>query len=207
MRHRTPTLTGRSTAVPISSRIALCLLLLSGTGSLAAQTPQPDRSHELDLAISYLGRRSLKAATGQNFWLQGGSIELGADLLHGWGIAAEVTGTHAGSIGTSGIPLSLVDFTAGPRYRWHTGHHTSLYGEAMLGEANAFTSLFPASGNSLTSSNSFALKTGGGADHQLSSRFALRVEAAWVRTQLPNATDNLQNSLRLGGGIAVRLGR
>jgi len=193
--------------VPISSRIALCLLLLSGTGFLAAQTPQPDRSRELDLAISYLGQRSLKAATGQNFWLQGGNIELGADLFHGWGIAAEVTGTHAGSIGTSGIPLSLVDFTAGPRYRWHAGHHTSLYGEAMIGESNGFTSLFPASGNSLTSSNSFALKAGGGADHQLSSRFALRVEAAWVRTQLPNATDNLQNSLRLGAGFAVRFGR
>lgn len=201
--------TGRSTALPISSRIALYLLLLSGTGFLAAQAPHSgsDRFSHVDLAISYQSQRSLKAATGQNFWMQGGRVELGADVSHGWGAAAEVAGSHAGSIGTGGVPLSLLTATLGPRYRWHSGHRSSVYGEAMIGEANGFHSLFPAGAGSLTSSNSFALQAGGGADFQLSERFALRVSSAWLRTQFPNATDNVQNNLRAGAGIAIRLGR
>jgi len=199
---------GRSPFVPISFRIALCLLLLSGTGSLRAQTSQSRDSHAgLDLAFSYVGERSLKAATGQNFWMQGGSVELGIDFFHGLGVAAEIAGTHTGSIGTSGVPLSLVSITCGPRYRWHAGRRNSLYGEAMIGEADGFQSLFPATSGSLTSSNNLAVQVGGGVDFQLSNRFALRVDAAWVRTQLPNATDNVQDTLRLGGGIAFHFGR
>jgi len=195
--------------LPISFRIALCLLLFSAAELLRAQSPQPvpDRSTRLDLAFSYVSQRSLKAATGQNFWMQGGSIELGADLLHGLGVAAQVAGTHAGSIGSSGVPLTLMTATFGPRYRWHARRRCSLYGEGLIGEANALESLFPATGASLSSSNSLALQVGGGADFNMSNRVELRVDAAWMRTQLPNATDNVQNTLRLGAGIALRFGR
>jgi len=169
-----------------------------------AQPPQPGR---LDLAVTYIAQRSLKANTGQNFWMQGGSVELGADVWHGWGIAADVTGTHAGSIGTSGVPLALVTASFGPRYRWHAGHRLSIYGEGLVGEANGFRSLFPTPSGSQAGANSFASQVGGAVDIRLSDRFAVRVlDAAWSRTQLPNATDNLQNSLRLGAGLLLRFG-
>jgi len=126
--------------VPTSFRIALCILLLTGSNYLRAQESQPAR---LDLSATYIEGRSLKADTSQNFWTQGGSIELGANVGRGWGIAANVTGIHAGSIGTSGLPLSQVTATFGPRYRWHADHRLSLYGEGLIGEANGFRSIFP----------------------------------------------------------------
>jgi hypothetical protein len=186
----------------ISSRIALGLLLLPGLPFLRTQAQQ---AHRLDLAITYVGEHSLKANTSENFWMQGGSIELGANLWRGWGMAADLTGTHAGSIGSSGIPLSLVTTTFGPRYRWHSDRRLSLYGQGLIGEANGFHSLFPATASSQPDANSFAAQSGGGIDYKVSDRLALRVlDAAWVRTQLPNGSDNIQNSLRLGAGIVIR---
>ncbi len=188
--------------MPTSFRIALCILLLSSTGLLHAQGSQPNR---LDASISYIGERSLKANASENFWLQGGSIELGANVWRGWGIAANVTGTHTGSIGSSGLPLSLVTTTFGPRYRWHADRRVSLYGQALIGEANGFRSIFPATAGSQPDANGFAAQVGGGVDYRLSDRFAIRVlDAGWARTQLPNSTDNVQNTLRLGAGIVLR---
>jgi hypothetical protein len=188
--------------LPTSFRIALCILLLSGTGLLRAQGSQPKR---LDLSITYIGERSLKANASENFWLQGGSIELGASVWRGWGIAADVTGTHAGSIGTSGLPLSLVTTTFGPRYRWHADRRVSLYGQALIGEANGFRSIFPATAGSQPDANGLAAQVGGGVDYRISDRFAMRVlDAGWERTQLPNSSDNVQNTLRLGAGIVLR---
>jgi hypothetical protein len=191
--------------LPISFRIALCLSLLAGSVSLEAQTQQPGR---LDLAVTYIAERSLKANTNENFWMQGGSIQIGANVWHGWGVAADVTGTHAGSIGSSGVPISLVTTTFGPRYRWHADRTLSLYGQGLIGEANGFRSVFPAQAGAQSGSNSFALQTGGGIDYKLSDRVALRVlHAAWLRTQLPNSTDNGQNNLRLGAGVVIRFAR
>jgi predicted porin len=188
--------------VPISFRIALCILLLTSVDHLQAQEPQPTR---LDLSITYIGTRSLKANTTQNFWTQGGSVELGVDLFRGWGVAADVTGAHAGSIGSSGLPLSQVTATFGPRYRWHATSRLSLYGEGLVGEANGFRSIFPTIGGSQPDANGLATQVGGGLDYRLSNRLAIRVlDAAWSHTQLPNSTDNVQNNLRLGAGVVLR---
>jgi hypothetical protein len=191
--------------LPPSFRIALCLWLLAGSVSLEAQTQQPGR---LDLAVTYISERSLKANAGENFWMQGGSIQIGANVWRGWGIAADVTGGHAGSIGSSGIPISFVTTTFGPRYRWHADRTLSLYGQGLIGEANGFRSIFPAQAGSQPDSNGLALQIGGGIDYKLTDRFAIRLlDAGWLRTQLPNSTDNVQNSLRLGAGFVVRFAR
>jgi hypothetical protein len=190
--------------LPPSFRIALYMLLLSGTSLLLAQQQPP----KLDLSVTYIGERSLKASTSQNFWMQGGSIELGANLWRGWAIAADVTGTYTGSIGTSGLQLSLITTTFGPRYRWHAARHLSLYGQGLIGEANGFHSIFPATAGSQPGANGFAAQVGGGIDYRLSDRFAFRVlDAAWLRTQLPNSTDNAENNLRLGAGAVLRFAR
>jgi hypothetical protein len=188
--------------------IAACLapVFAATIGAMAARA-QKVIAPTVDLAVSYIEERSLKAGTGQNFWLQGGSIELGANVWHGLGIAANVTGSHAASIGVSGIPLSLVTATFGPRYRWHSSHKISIYGEGLVGEANGFGSIFPAPGGSQSDANGLALQLGGGVDLRLSDRFALRmIDAGWLRTQPPNSTDNVQNTLRLGAGFVLRFG-
>ena len=184
-------------------RFAVVSLLLGSTGTLYAQN-----APKLDFAVMYVSERSLKANTGENFWSQGGSVELGVNAWRGLGVAADVTGVHTASIGASGIPLSMVTATFGPRYRWHDGRRISVYGQGLLGEADAFRSLFPAPSGAGVSASSLALQVGGGLDLKLSRRFAVRaLDAAWVRTQLPNSTNNRQNSLRLGAGLVVRFGK
>lgn len=194
--------------MPISLRIALGILLLTVTGFVRAQTPQTPQAHGLDLSVTYIGERSLKANSSENFWMQGGSIELGADAWRGWGIALNVTGAHGGSIGSSGIPLSLVTIAVGPRYRWHADRRFSLFGEGLIGEADGLRSIFPTATGAQPDASSFAAQAGGGVDLRLSGRFAIRaLDAAWSRTQLPNGTNNVQNDLRLGAGIVVRFAR
>lgn len=74
-------------------------------------------------------------------------------------------------IGSQAVPLNLVLTTFGPRYRWTLAptskHSISLYGEALIGEANDFKGLFPATGGVINSSNAFALNVGGGVDYSL----------------------------------------
>jgi len=96
-------------------------------------------------AVTFDEECSLKAGTEQSFWLTGGALEIGATLYKGLGIALNVTGSTASSIGSSGIPVSLVTVTAGPRYRWHADHRISVYGEGLVGEADGSRSFFPTS--------------------------------------------------------------
>jgi hypothetical protein len=145
------------------------------------------------LAITFDAERSLRSATPESFWTQGGSIELGTNTWRGLGVAANVTGAHTSSIGATAIPLSIVTTTFGPRYRWHADHRVSLYVEGLIGEGNGFKSLFPTVRGSQTSANSLAAQAGGGLEYRLSQHVAVRaVEAAWQHTQLPNGTNNIQ---------------
>lgn len=183
-----------------TSSLVLVTLLLGSTMTLHAQ-----REPQLDLAVTYMVEHSLKASTEQPFWMEGGSIQLGANAFRGWGIAADVTGTHSSSIGQSGIPVSLVTATFGPRYRWHAEKKLSIYGEGLAGEANGFKSLYPTPFGAQSSANGLALQIGGGVDYKFKKHVAVRLlDVAWMRTQLPNASNNVQNILRVGAGIVIR---
>lgn len=182
----------------------VAVLFAMCVGGLQAQNPGPPK---IDLAVTYTAERTLKANTTQSVWLQGGSVQLGTDMWRGFGVAADITGLHTASIGGSGVPFSELTATFGPRYRWHSGHRISIYGQALVGEGNAFESVLPGQTGVQTGTNSLALKVGGGLDYSLSRHFAVRaVDAAWVRTQFGNSTDNTQNDFRVGAGIVLKFG-
>jgi peptidoglycan-associated lipoprotein len=148
------------------------------------------------------------------FWHSGGSIELSAQLRHGFGLAANVAGTHTDSAAASGVGLSLITATFGSRYTYYkplgSEHKRSLaiFGQGLLGQAWGFDSYFPTTSGAIRSDNSFALQVGGGVDLGLSRHFGVRVlQADWLRTQLPNGTTDVQNTLRLSAGIVFRLPR
>jgi len=172
---------------------------------MCAQNVQTAQSPKLDVAGTFTTVRSLRSGTPDSFWMQGGSIELGTNSWHGLGVAANVSGFHTGSVNGTGIPLSIVTATFGPRYRWHADRRLSIYVEGLVGEANGFKSLFPSATGSQTSSGSFAAVVGGGLDYKLSQHIAIRLaETDWQHTQLPNGTNNIQNGARLGTGILLR---
>lgn len=77
-------------------RFAAPILLLMGSSAvLKAQI-----ATRVDLAASFLAERSIQANTSENFWAEGGSLELGADAFSGFGVAANVSGVHTASVGS-----------------------------------------------------------------------------------------------------------
>jgi hypothetical protein len=188
--------------------VVMAVAALLPAGAVAQQ--KSAQSQESDLAITYSAERA-SLTSGQSFWAQGGSAELTATFYHGLGIAANVTGTHAANISSSGVGLTLVTTTFGPTYTWALPQHRSspgplrFHGESLIGIANGAASVFPEPSGAQSGASSLALQIGGSADLELSRHFALRlVHADWLRTQLPNATTNVQNTLQFDGGIVFR---
>jgi hypothetical protein len=171
--------------------------------SLGAQTAP---KAGLELAVSYDATRT-NVTTGTNFWMQGGSVAAEGRFYRGLGVVAEVAGLHAANINSSGVDLDMVTATFGPRYTWQIpNRRLQLFGQELLGQANGFHSVFPNVSGAAGSAYALAVQTGGGVSVPLSPRLRVRVlEADWLRTQLPNGTTKVQNSLRLGAGIVWHL--
>ena len=134
--------------------------------------------------------------TDSGFWMQGGAAQLHARLWRNVGVVADVAGSHVGNIDSSGVGLDMVTKTFGPLFTWSVRHpKLSIYGQVLVGEANAFNGVFPSQTGAGTSASSLAVLVGGGATVNCSRHLAVRVvEVDWLRTQLPNATTDVQNN-------------
>jgi peptidoglycan-associated lipoprotein len=185
----------------VKSILAAAVLVVLCSAQLLAQD-----TSAVEVAVTYNATRS-SSVPGSNFWMEGGSVELQARFYRGLGVVADISGAHTANINTSGVGLDLVTATFGPRYTWAPAHwRYELFGQVLAGEANGFNSVFPTPSGAADSSNSLALKMGGGMNIALSRRIALRaIEANWLRTQLPNATTNVQNNLNIAAGFVFRL--
>jgi hypothetical protein len=183
------------------------LMAAASSAAIAQQSMLP--KGRVDVAITYEANRS-NLVPGASFWLQGGAVQLDAEIIKGFGIAADFSGLHSSKISSSGVALDMVTETFGPHYRWSVPSHSkkadfSLYGHALIGEADAFHSVFPGANGSDTSASAFALKAGGGMDLALNYHLAIRlVQAEWLYTQFPNAALNTQNSFQVGSGLVMR---
>ena len=191
-------------------RISFCgKLLLVGACLIAGATAQGQQQNNLktgiDVAVVYHPLLTHQVGNG-DFWMQGGSVQLHTQLWRGWGVVADVSGVHETNMNGSGVGLDLVTATFGPRYNWAPAHRRyELFGQVLAGSANGINSVFPTPNGAINSTSSLALKIGGGMNIALSRRIALRAfEANWLRTQLPNATTNVQNNLDLGAGVVYR---
>ena len=181
--------------------VGACMMAgLAAWGQDQDSTKQTKGSIEIALVYNPL----LSNVVGNNsFWMQGGSVQIHGRFWRGMGVVADVSGLHTANTGSSpGIGLDLVTATFGPRYTWSLGDRYAVYGQVLAGEANGLHSIFPAAGGANDSADSLALYAGGGVNVHLKNRLALRaIEANWLRTQMPNATTNVQNNLRLGAGL------
>jgi hypothetical protein len=189
-------------------------MLLSGammvamTTTLAAQVAhQADAQPKYPIDVAFTYNAAYSGTSGsQSFWMQGGSAEVDATLLRGFGLAASFAGLHTGNINASGVALDLVTATFGPRYAWKPAKGKySIFAKALVGEGFGFDSVFPGTSGSSTTAYNLAIEAGGGIDIALRPHLSVRaLDADWLRTQLPNATTNTQNNLRLGAGVVVR---
>lgn len=176
------------------------LPLLGQESSLGMQT-----ASGLEVTVLYSSQLS-NVVPGDNFWMQGGSVQADGQFWHGWGAIADVSGAHTQNASNSGVGLDMMIAAFGPRYRWSSPHRRyAFFGQALAGEAFGFTSVFPGASSTSSAANSLAFQLGGGMDVPVAHHFSVRViEADWLHTQLPNSDTNVQNNLRLGAGIVLR---
>jgi len=121
-------------------------------------------------------------------------------------VVADIAGAHASNVQSSGVGLDLVTATFGPRYTWSPAHRKfEIFGQGLAGQAWGFNSVFPNRTGATTNSSGLAVKAGGGINLRMKPHYALRLfEADYLRTQLPNSTNNAQNNLQLGAGVMFR---
>ncbi|HMH16474.1 MAG TPA: hypothetical protein VK578_25465 [Edaphobacter sp.] len=140
------------------------------------------------------------------FLLNGGSSE---GMFHVWrnvSAVAQITGSHTGHIPNSIQGLSLMTYMGGPRYSFLIGHRVTAYGQFLAGGAHGFDSYFPRNDASSTGAgDSLAIAPGGGFEVGVRSWLSVRaVEAEYLMTRLPNATDTDQHNLRVSSGVVFR---
>jgi hypothetical protein len=171
-----------------------------------ALDPAKPKTSSSDIAFTFDAARG-NLTTGSSFWLEGGCVQFHGQFWRGLGVVADVAGMHIANINSSGVGLDLVTATFGPRYTWTKARsRSSLFGQALAGEAFGLNSSFPGILKATSDSNSSAIRLGAGMNYSLSHRVAVRVlEANWLRTQTPNSTSNAQNNLTLASGIVYRL--
>jgi hypothetical protein len=187
--------------------LTLLVGIVAGT-AVAQQASKPVvPGHGLNIALTYVPERAQFSSTGagsSSFWFQGGGLQLGRPLQHGWNGVLDFTGAHAASVASGHTGLDLITLTAGPRYgRRLPNTKYSLFGQALAGGAFGFNGIFPDSNSvTSTSSKSVAVKLGGGLDADVAPRLKWRViEANWLYTRLTNAGNNQQHTLQFGTGL------
>jgi len=170
-----------------------------------AQDPTRPTAVSIDVAVVYNSLMT-NVVVGDSFWMQGGSVQVHGQFWRGWGVVADVSGLHTANANGPGVGLDLVTVAFGPRYTWVAPHRRyAVFGQVLAGETNGLNSVFPSSAGAKDTANGLALYIGGGVNVALQRHLALRAfEADWLRTQLPNATTNVQNNLRLGAGLIFR---
>jgi|HubBroStandDraft_5_1064220.scaffolds.fasta_scaffold61848_1 hypothetical protein len=164
---------------------------------------------DVNVEVGYLGQRS-NVVTGPSFWLHGGNLEASIQVYHGLGISCDIAGSTVGRVTSGNKGISIVSATVGPSYKMQRplgkgDRMFDVFAHGLVGPAYGFNSIFPAATGTKTDATVLALQLGGGFDIVLSRRFAIRVfQADWLRTQFPNSTTNLQNSLRMSTGVVIR---
>ena len=186
------------------------IFALDGVVACAQELPaKPPRfqwtATDMAATFSMEGSQVTPAGGNGNFWLQGGSLDLGITFLHRFGWATNLSGGHASNL-APGVGLSVADLMMGPRYTVRLApkskHESRLFVEALAGGARGFDSVFPKPTGLDDKAASFAWQAGGGLDISISKHLALRaIEAEYVRSYLPNNGSNVQDHIRLSVGI------
>jgi hypothetical protein len=186
---------------------------------LTAQAQTQPSPRSVDMGVTYTLEHSKIAGTDcACFWMQGGSLDANVPLHGGLGVAVAFAGAHKSDI-VPGIDLSEMSLMGGPRYtlstnRWTdhgmtSTHPTSIFAEALFGYVHGFDGQFPTSEGVLKpTANALAMQLGGGMNIGISKHFGIRApEVYFIRTNLPNNTNGVQNDLRLGFGFSYHIGR
>jgi hypothetical protein len=140
------------------------------------------------------------------FLLQGGS---GEGVFHLWrniAAVAKVSGNRVGLVPQSQQGLSLVTYTAGPRYSFRTTRRITTYGQFLVGGVHGFDTYLPVNNSQSTGAgNSLALAPAGGVEIGINNWLSVKAaEGEYLITHLPNSVNAYQRNLRASAGVVFR---
>lgn len=110
------------------------------------------------------------------------------------------------------VNAAVYTFMGGPTFSIRRGSGRFVpFARFLMGDVNARASTTSAGtvligASEKISSNRFAVAAGGGMDIRLSRLLAVRGTADWVHTTFPDFIADRQDSLRVSGGLVLRLG-
>lgn len=196
----------------VSLLITMSLAVATAQGRSPRAVNLRSRITPATVAITYNAERAKTVSSGCNcFWFQGAAADATWPVWNHLGIAAQLSGAHASSIGP-GVDISKIDFLFGPRYTWqpvswkHNRYRPSIFGEFLLGGVHAFNTVIPTTTGTAGSATSFGFQAGAGANLWLTRRFGIRLlQLDYVYSQLPNAGNSTQNDFRIATGVIWRL--
>ena len=119
---------------------------------------------------------------------------------------ADFSGENADSVNNGGHGLSLISFTAGPRFSFSIHSRFAPFAQGLFGAAHGFNSYFPVTAGQTDTATAFAMIAGAGFDVRFARHIAIRpIEADYLLTRLPNGINGAQNNLRLSAGVVLRI--
>jgi len=195
--------------LPVSATLALVLGVfpLSAAGQTSSDSA-PATADRFAVAANFTYKVAKIASTSNSFVLPGGSVDAAWNLggkASNLSLVVDVNGESKSNV-EPGVALTQFSVMGGARYTFHLAasgpHAFDLYGQALGGGVFASNSLFPGASGITSTANSGALQAGGGANIRLTHSLALRLlEADFITTSLPNATNNRQYDVRFSNGI------
>jgi len=146
------------TSIPGSALLVSACMLAAAAG-WAQQSPKPEPSSTVstDLGITFATERSQLVPGNCCFWFKGGGADVAFNFFKGWGIAASLTGDHAGNVAPD-VDVNKISYMAGPRYTWTAWsganqHRLQMYAQGLFGGAHGFDGVYPTSTGTTSSAN------------------------------------------------------
>lgn len=190
------------------------LFLLSLTLFSVAAHARAQRPADFGMMYTQEKTKFVGANSSDYFTLRGASLDYSQSLWKGLGVAVSGTGL-AGTNEEGYIDIQHIELMVGPRYTYNLGHISptawgrrgGIFAEGKIGYTFATSGLYPVNGAIQGTAAGLTYEGGGGINLHIYQRFDLRlIEVDAVRTQLPNGTTNVQNTLRLASGLNFHFG-
>ena len=177
------------------------LLILFGFVLLATSYVQAQETRGMEVSGQYMYVRINPGQGAPSSSCQGAGGTFGVNVNRWLGVIADVGGCKVTGLPT-GTSSHEINYLFGPRLAYHNSGRLTPYAQVLFGGERLTASVtgFPS-----TSTNSFAMTFGGGADFQVSRHLAFRaIQVEYLYTHFGGTR---QNNMRLQSGLVYRFGR
>jgi len=134
---------------------------------------------------------------------EGGGGQFEYNAKNWLGVVGDVSGFYATSAGNGAFAGAFLTYLVGPRVNFRHARFTPFV-QTLFGGVRTTDGIAQSTGTA----DNFAMTAGGGIDFNVSRHVSVRpIQAEYFMTRIPDGLNNRQDNLRIGAGIAVRLGK